>query len=241
MLRILFVVLLALCLRAASGDTAFDSGSQHVSLLELFTSEGCSSCPPAETWLSSLGKSDRLWKEVVPVSFHVDYWDSLGWKDRFAKREYTLRQESYGTLWGSSSTYTPGFVFNGTEWKGWFTGQDLPLADRANPGRLRVVLHNGKLEAEFDSAREAAELHCAALAMDVRSSVRGGENRGRELKHDFVAVALFASPMQKSGDHLRAILSLPPTQSSALACWVTAPESLVALQATGGLLNTQSP
>ena len=70
-----------LTLVSAHAETALQSGPQKVSLLELYTSEGCSSCPPAESWLGQLTTDGRLWKEIVPVAFHVDYWDDLGWKD----------------------------------------------------------------------------------------------------------------------------------------------------------------
>ena len=86
--------------RFRSCGNSHQSGPQKVSLLELYTSEGCSSCPPAETWLSRLTTDGRLWKEIVPVAFHVDYWDDLGWKDRYAKQEYTSRQRSYFALGG---------------------------------------------------------------------------------------------------------------------------------------------
>jgi hypothetical protein len=75
--------------------TTFESGEVQNSLIELFTSEGCSSCPPAEKWISALKSNQDLWKKTVPVAFHVDYWDRLGWRDRFAKPEFTSRQQHY--------------------------------------------------------------------------------------------------------------------------------------------------
>jgi Protein of unknown function (DUF1223) len=93
----------------------FQSSQRQVSLLELYTSEGCSSCPPAEAWLSKLKNSQGLWDEFVPVAFHVDYWDNLGWKDRFSDEQYTERQKSYAQLWSASDIYTPEFVLNGKE------------------------------------------------------------------------------------------------------------------------------
>src|SRR5205814_757208 len=83
--------------------TTFESSDAQSSLIELFTSEGCSSCPPAEKWLSALKSSSDLWKKAVPVAFHVDYWDHLGWRDRFAKPEFTSRQQRYAAAWGGDS------------------------------------------------------------------------------------------------------------------------------------------
>ena len=67
-----------------AAETRFESGPQQISLVELYTSEGCSSCPPAEAWLSRLKEEPGLWKNFVPIAFHVDYWDRLGWRDRFS-------------------------------------------------------------------------------------------------------------------------------------------------------------
>src|SRR5262249_36121801 len=121
-----------------AGDVSFQSGETQTTLLELFTSEGCSSCPPAEKWISNLRSNPDLWKKVVPVAFHVDYWDHLGWRDPFSKQEFTERQRSYAATWGGDSIYTPGFVVNGREWRGWFGGPSLPAAPE-KVGVLRVT------------------------------------------------------------------------------------------------------
>src|SRR5438034_11825938 len=89
--------------------TTFESGETQSTLIELFTSEGCSSCPPAEKWLSVLKSNPDLWKKIIPVAFHVDYWDRLGSRDRLAKPEFTSRQPRYAAAWGGDSVYTPGF------------------------------------------------------------------------------------------------------------------------------------
>jgi hypothetical protein len=83
---LMMVIWLAAGYIFASEPKTFESGDTQSSLIELFTSEGCSSCPPAEKWLSALKSSSDLWKKAVPVAFHVDYWDHLGWRDRFAKQ-----------------------------------------------------------------------------------------------------------------------------------------------------------
>src|SRR6266567_7895599 len=127
--------------------TTFESGEARTMLVELFTSEGCSSCPPADAWINQLKESPDLWKKIVPVVFHVDYWDNLGWRDRFAKPEFTSRQRRYAAAWGGDSVYTPGFVINGKEWRGWFGGNAMPITS-AKVGVLRVsVGDNGKVSA----------------------------------------------------------------------------------------------
>src|ERR1700712_4295101 len=79
------------------------SGENRVHLLELYSSEGCSSCPPAESWLGELRTAPGLWRDFVPVAFHVNYWDRLGWRDRFASKEYTARQYAYSSQWHSDN------------------------------------------------------------------------------------------------------------------------------------------
>src|SRR5881394_2772067 len=101
-MRALLICLPAMFVAAVNAQHTsftFQSSGEQVALLELYTSEGCSSCPPAETWLSRLKESPKLWKDFVPVAFHVDYWDYLGWKDPFAAKVYTERQHEYASLW----------------------------------------------------------------------------------------------------------------------------------------------
>jgi hypothetical protein len=176
----------------AHGETTFQSGPQRVSLLELYTSEGCSSCPPAEAWLEQLKSSPRLWNTLVPVAFHVDYWDDLGWKDRFAKPEYTSRQRAYSLVWSSSSVYTPGFVLDGQEWKGWFSGNPLPDPGKQIAGSLGLTISVHRASIEYSGAPGLKEIdaYLAPLEMNISSQVLAGENRGRHLVHSFVALAL---------------------------------------------------
>ena len=98
---------------------SISSSNTQVSLLELYTSEGCSSCPLADRWVSSLKDDPKLWKEFIPLSFHVDYWDYIGWKDRFASPAYSRRQKQYAQQGAVSTVYTPGFLNNGQEWRPW--------------------------------------------------------------------------------------------------------------------------
>src|SRR5256885_16057749 len=157
--------------------TTFESGETQGTLIELFTSEGCSSCPPAEKWLSGLKSNQELWKRIVPVAFHVDYWDRLGWRDRFAKPEFTARQQRYAAAWGGDSVYTPGFVVNGKEWRGWFGGNMTPTSS-TKVGGLRVSYGNdGKVNATFVPATTQPgplALNVALLGNDLESDVKRG-------------------------------------------------------------------
>ena len=88
---------------------------QPAQVIELFTSEGCSSCPPADKYLSTFEESERLWKEIIPVAYHVDYWDYLGWKDTLGSPAHSKRQRAYAARRGDRSVYTPQIVVNGNE------------------------------------------------------------------------------------------------------------------------------
>jgi hypothetical protein len=121
------------------GTVVFQSSDHQTALLELYTSEGCSGCPPAEAWLSQLKNLPRLWKDFVPVAFHVDYWDYLGWRDPWATKGFSERQRSYAQPWGSDSVYTPGFVLNGKEWGAGSGLNDGPLASTTRGGMLKVT------------------------------------------------------------------------------------------------------
>jgi hypothetical protein len=224
---------------SAHAETTFQSGPQPVALLEVYTSEGCSSCPPAESWLSDFKNQARLWKEIVPVAFHVDYWDGMGWKDRFAKEEYTSRQRAYSEAWGTSSVYTPGFVYDGAEWKGWFNGSPLPGPGERPAGRLEVMIKNQTATITFseNSGRQELEAHLVPMAMDVSSDVRAGENRGRKLAHSFVALDLISKKLDNKNGTLTVELPFNYAAAKAVAVWVTPVGSAKPVQAAGGFLN----
>ena len=206
--------------------TTFESGETQSTLIELFTSEGCSSCPPAEKWLSALKSNPDLWKKIVPVAFHVDYWDRLGWRDRFAKPEFTSRQQRYAAAWGGDSVYTPGFVVNGKEWQGWFGGNVTPPSS-TKVGVLRVSLGaDRKITATFVPVKTEAgalSLNVALVGNDLQSDVKRGENTGRKLRHDFVVLQLMKGDMTNQGSLWTGTVLLPsnaePDKATAFAAW----------------------
>ena len=101
-----------------AAQCAKESPPHAVALLELYTSEGCSSCPPADRWFSRLGR-ELIADRVVPLALHVDYWDRLGWKDRLADARFSARQSALAGLGGSRVVYTPGVFLNLRELRGW--------------------------------------------------------------------------------------------------------------------------
>ena len=244
-MRIIYFCLLFVCISANAAPVVFQSSQRQVSLLELYTSEGCSSCPPAETWLSKLKDSQGLWNEFVPVAFHVDYWNNLGWKDRFSDEQYTERQKSYAKLWSASDIYTPEFVLNGKEWHDWFGFRGAPSFTASQPGVLQVQSGDGKHWAATFLPGPGNVSHyqvtAAVLASDVGSDVSAGENSGRHLNHDFAALFLITRPLtsQTNGFQGKFVIDPQPkgiTGRIALAIWVTREGQLAPLQATGGWL-----
>src|SRR5438045_9514857 len=127
----LMPLLRAAALTSQAADRVFDSDPQKVHLLEVFTSEGCSSCPPAEAWLSKLKSDPRLWKDFVPLAFHVDYWDHLGWRGPFASKEWTARQYRYSAAWQNDGVSTSDFVVDARASE----DRNIPTSSSANTGR----------------------------------------------------------------------------------------------------------
>ncbi len=224
-------------------DVLFQSGIQQTSLLEVFSSEGCSSCPPAEIWLNKLLHSPALWRDVVPVCLHVEYWDYLGWTDILGSDDNTRRQQWYQREGQMSSLYTPGFVLNGFEWKGWFNGKDLPKPPAKKAGVLTVKqLTPTNYLIEFVPAEAVSlwEAQIAVLGMEISSMVKAGENEGKTLEHNFSLLNLQKTHLVKNGTGYAAKVQINRennfTKTTALAVWVLKADGTVPIQAVGGIL-----
>ncbi len=219
------------------------SGATRASLLELYTSEGCSSCPPAEAWISKLTADDRLWKDVVPVAFHVDYWDCLGWIDVFARPEYSERQRDYGLAWKAETVYTPAFVANGTEFTNWST-KALP-ATTSDPGTLSLDVRAGASTIRFEPGADARlkgepVAYLAVLGMGMSRKITAGENEGQTQTHDFVAMDLQRIALHESnhawvGNGAWQVVKAATPSRYAVALWIE-DERALPLQATGAWL-----
>jgi hypothetical protein len=158
-------------------------------VVELYTSEGCSSCPPADKWLSQRMKADP---SVVALAFHVDYWDRLGWKDRFASAAYTQRQAAQQRSSGARFSYTPQIIIDGADRPDW-PRANASRADAAPGGAAHVTAslsRRGTTVLATVTADERAPPRLAAywaLTEDGHTSrVAAGENEGATLKHDAV-------------------------------------------------------
>ncbi|HYE95494.1 MAG TPA: DUF1223 domain-containing protein [Rubricoccaceae bacterium] len=192
-----FLITAATLLALACGADALDpmpppaaTTATPVAVVELFTSEGCSSCPPADALLKELVAEDRA--GVLALSFHVDYWDDLGWRDPFSSVAFSNRQRAYARARGDGRVYTPQMVLNGTTA---FVGSRRAEARRhldaalSHPAEVPVTLtvrRDGRaLEATYavTGAPEGAVLHLALVQRSADVRVGRGENGGRRLRH----------------------------------------------------------
>jgi hypothetical protein len=168
-----------------------------VALLELYTSEGCNSCPAADTWLRSLPSQGFRPDQVIPLALHVDYWDYLGWRDRFAQAIFTQRQRAIAALHRARTIYTPQFLLHGKDFRAWPALQ--PAVERINstPARAHLTIQlreaqSQELEIQVSAQvpapgdRQQAALFVALYENNLQSDVKAGENTGRTLHHDFV-------------------------------------------------------
>lgn len=184
---------------ASAASCTTRSGERTAALVELYTSEGCSSCPPADRWLSALAArfpADR----VVPLALHVDYWDYLGWKDPYAQERFSKRQRRLSLQQRMALVYTPQVVLQGRDYRAWH-GREFDAAVariNAQPARaqirldIRAVRPSGLAAAAEASVERAlagdAVLYLAAFQSRLQSEVKAGENEGRRLVHDYVVL-----------------------------------------------------
>jgi len=198
---LLYWLLTAAPLMAHAAVCERRAGPVPPSVVELYTSEGCSSCPPADRWLSTLtGRND-----VLPLAFHVAYWDRLGWVDRFATREFTDRQYALARTLGARNVYTPQVVVQGQDWRRW---PALPAQAAAAPMSLNLRRDGNVVIAEVGAAPGRWSGYWAVLENGHRSRVSAGENRGETLVHDHV-VRLYQPVAEWQGAQ-SLTLALPP-------------------------------
>ncbi len=205
---------------AIAAECSAKSGATTVPLLELYTSEGCSSCPPADKWLSDL-KPDT--KKVIPLAFHVDYWDYIGWKDKFSKAEYSERQRKIAAFAGAGFVYTPQFVLSGRDFKGADTSRlnqavsaSQKLASRASLSLDASTQSNGEITLKATAQAinpidiSKADIFVAIYENKLVSQVKAGENNGRELKHDYVVRDFFgAYQLSNKNDFAKSFILKP--------------------------------
>ena len=188
--------------------SAKPAGVREPVLVELFTSEGCANCPPADTELALLDSSQPVQgAEVIALGFHIDYFNDRGWKDEYSSASFTERQNKYARLWKLDSVYTPQMIVDGQKE---FVGSDarqaqdvIAKAAVSAKGNVDVELNDKRVEINVRniSKHDAATVYLAAAEDNLFTNVKAGNNSGKMLKHVSVVRALAE------------IATLSPTQS----------------------------
>lgn len=241
MLRILVLASL-FSLPAFAGDPiVVSSGDKQTAVVELYTSEGCSSCPSADRWLSRLIEAPKDELDVLALAFHVDYWDYLGWKDRFSSAAYTSRQRQLGANNLQQTIYTPEFFVNGMEARG--TNKILQKIKQANqqpsPLDLKLTVSRDKtslvLELRSPGDRDTiGQIHHRYLVYEnnLSTDVKRGENSGEILKHEQVVRYMSkATSLREQNQYRIAIDPDWQAENIGVAVLVTSPGNSHYLQA----------
>lgn len=187
----------------SAADCLAASGPQRVAVLELYTSEGCDSCPPADKWVSELPAQKFSGDRVLPLAFHVDYWNQLGWTDPFSQPAFSARQRQQSNRRGVNFVVTPQLLLNGQDYRRGavvddFEGKIQAINATRAQADIRLTVSrsgsalNGAVEVRVasDAARRAAQVYLALYEMNLATAVGAGENMGKTLRHDFVVRSL---------------------------------------------------
>lgn len=226
-------------------EVVIASPNTRVSLLELYTSEGCRSCPPADKWLSKLKSHSALWTSLVPVSFHVDYWNNNGWEDRFSSPAYSERHRRYAKSKNLRTVFTPEFLLNGQEWRSFFGFRKLATKTDKKVGTLSLKINDMYLEAMYTPYTNMTEktliLNVVVLGFDIKTHVKSGENRNKDFKNDFTVLGYKTLPLYKNQSSYKAMTDLPEIVETApriaVSAWINREYDMSPIQAVGGWLD----
>jgi hypothetical protein len=221
------------------------SGKERVRLVELYSSESCSSCPPADQYASRFQDRKDLWKEFVPIVFHVDYWNHLNWKDELSSNEMTRRQYALAGKSPSGGPYTPEFFVDGQEWLSWRNEKVLPSTLQKSSDKKTIELSVSDLGGGLFHVKALGLIkgttyvvRIAKLGMGIETDVNSGENSGRHLKHDFVLLEWDGKAFSSNESEATFTLKkeFKRAKRLAIAAWIEESNSADAVQAVGGWL-----
>lgn len=209
------------------------SGAQTMAMVELYTSEGCSSCPPADRWLSAFSKANP--DKVIALAFHVDYWDYLGWRDRFDSPRYSQRQRDLVNAAGGRTVYTPQVMVDGADRASWHESRDISAfiaaTNRRAPGaqltlKVNATAGNGwkaELAGTIKQPNRSQQIWLAVYEDGLSSDIHAGENSGSKLTHNRVVRGWYgpfranANGQINLSQDVAAIDGLNPTQAGVVA------------------------
>ncbi len=230
-----YLMLLTLILPFSTQAQVLVNNGKPAQVIELFTSEGCSSCPPADRYISQLQNHPDLWQKYIPLAYHVDYWDYLGWKDRFANKAYSQKQRLYRSYGVVDSVYTPGFVVDGSEWRGFFRRGSLPANNASSKPELKLDINDSVFTLQYKDSEEYIA-HIALITVDKFSVIKNGENKGKKLEHDFV-VLHNAHQLGSKEWQFKIFANQFIEEPDAVAVWLTKPNSFTPEQTVAGWLE----
>ena len=231
------------------------SGPQRLALVELYTSEGCSSCPPADRWLSALRKDKGLTERIVPLAFHVDYWNKLGWIDPYAQPAFSERQSIQSRRRGASFVFTPQILVSGRDYRRGIVFDDFDRRVKAindsKPG-ASIRFEAARMPSGWavaltsqlagDVPAYAAQAFIAAYENVPATTITAGENRGLTLSHAYVVRNLagpfaFDDSGKLSVKEMLSVTARPRSDGFGLAAFVQDARSGDVYQAASSLCN----
>ena len=216
---------------------------EPVAVLELFTSQGCSSCPSSDRLLTeTLADAAKTNKNIIGLSFHVDYWDRLGWKDPFSNHAFTQRQYQYGEHFNQNGVYTPQEVLNGQQefvGSNRSTQSSLLKTALSTPATASVQLTIGRpkdnhltITYQLEGDLSNAVMNIAVVSKTTETTVQRGENAGRKLKHDNVVRAFQTIPVMPKGTVSFTLPTDFDVPNGAVVAYVQSQQTLVVRGAT---------
>ena len=197
----------------AAGECVASSGSLRVALLELYTSEGCDSCPPADRWVAQLPAKKLAADRLLSLAFHVDYWNQLGWRDAFSQAAFSERQREQSRRRAVGFVVTPQLLLNGRDYRRGVLFDDIEATvrgiNRSSPAAelsMRAINRGSSIESTIevslvDGVQQDSQVYVALYENNLLSAIKAGENKGVTLKHDYVVRSL-VGPLMMRRAHL---------------------------------------
>lgn len=224
----LYLFLIAICFASFKNAQTFEP----IAVIELFTSQGCSSCPPADKLLTqTIRDANSNGKKIFALSFHVDYWNRLGWADPFSDKKYSQRQSDYVSALNLNGAYTPQMIVNGSTQ---FVGSDKSSLDNtlANAFQTKATANFKTLSATFEECKAPhihyelegdftdCKINFALVSLTETTIVKRGENSGRTLVNENVVRQFISKPATSSGEIDFAVSPLSAKNNCAIIAYI---------------------
>ncbi|MAZ49838.1 MAG: hypothetical protein CME65_14850 [Halobacteriovoraceae bacterium] len=231
-MKLLFLILILVSFKSFALE--WESGTDKSYLIELYTSESCSSCPPAERWLNKIKESSSLYQSIVPVEYHVDYWNYLNWEDKHSDNKYTRRQRQFAQK-RKTSVFTPQILQNGSLDLKYTASYPIESDEKAPNLKVKLNQNSGKVVLEVNRT-DSLLCEAAVTQGGFKTKIKSGENSGKTLKHEFVVKELQTTSLKNKKCEF-SFSNLGSAGGKGIALWLRSPESFKVIQATGRKLD----